>query len=195
MSIVVNRNIALIDSNEFYKDSLDTIASSLEDNDFKHLMTEFPANKLEILKRKDAYPYEWEDSYEKFKYPSLPEKKHFYSSLKDGKRDKSNGYISNEQYMHLQNVWNAFNFNTFEDFHNNYLKKDVLLLADVFEKFISTCLKYYDLDLCHYFSAPGLSVDAMLKTTKMELEKISDPDKYMFFEQEIKGGISYINKR
>ena len=195
MSIVVNRNITLIDSNEFYKDSLDTIASSLEDNDFKHLMTEFPANKLEILKRKDAYPYEWVDSHEKFKYPSLPEKKHFYSSLKDGKSDKSNGYISNEQYMHLQNVWNAFNFNTFEDFHNNYLKKDVLLLADVFEKFISTCLKYYDLDLCHYFSAPGLSLDPMLKTTKMELEKISDPDKYMFFEQEIKGGISYINKR
>ena len=42
-------------------------------------------------------------------------------------------------------------------FHNHYLKKDVLLLAGVFEKFIFTCLKYYDLDLCHYFSAPGLS--------------------------------------
>ena len=83
-------------------------------------------------------------------------KKHFYSSLKDGKRDKSNGHISNEQYLHLQNVWNAFNFNTFEDFHNHYLKKDVLLLADVCEKFISTCLKFYELDPCHCFSAPGL---------------------------------------
>ena len=75
------------------------------------------------------------------------------------------------------------------------MKKDVLLLADVFEKFISTSLKYYNLDPCHYFSAPGLSWDAMLKMTKIELEKISDPDKYMFFEQGMRGGVSYINKR
>ena len=73
--------------------------------------------------------------------------------------------------------------------------KSVLLLADVFERFISTCLKYYGLDPCHSFSAPGLPWDAMLKMTKIELEKISDPDKYMFFEQGMRGGVSYINKR
>ena len=65
------------------------------------------------------------------------------------------------------------------------MKKDILLLADVFEKFISTCLKFYKLDPCHYFSGPGLSRDAMLKMTKVELEKISDPNKYIFFEQVI----------
>ena len=121
------------------------------------------------------------ESYEKFKHPSLPEKKYFYSSLRDGKRDKSNGHISDEQYQHLHNVWNIFNFNTFENFHNHYLKKNVLLLADSFEKFISTCLKYYGLDPRHYFSAPGLLWDAMLKMTGVTLERISDPDKYMFF--------------
>ena len=52
--------------------------------------------------------------------------------------------------MHLQNVWNTFNFNTFEDFDNHYFGKDVLLLADVFEKLISMCLKVYDLDPCQY---------------------------------------------
>ena len=96
--------------------------------------------------------------------------------------------------LHLQNVWNTFNFNTTEDFHDHYLKKDVLLLADIFKKFISTNLKYYGLDPCHYFSAPGLSWDAMLKMTKIELGKISDPDNYMFFEQGMRGDISYINK-
>ena len=75
------------------------------------------------MKRKDAYPYEWVDSYEKFKHPSLPEKKYFYSSLRDGKQDRSDGHISDEQCQHLQNVWDLFNFNTFEDFHNHYLKK------------------------------------------------------------------------
>ena len=110
-------------------------------------------------------------------------RKNTYSSLRDGKRDRSNGHISDEQYLHLKDVWNTFNFNTFEDFHDHYLKKDVLLLADIFEKFISTNLKYYGLDPCHYFSVPGLSQDAMLKMTKVKLEKVNDPDKYMFFEQ------------
>ena len=78
---------------------------------------------------------------------------------------------------------------------NHYLKKDILLLADSFEKFISTCLKYYNLGLCHYVRSQGLSWVAMLKMTEVTLEKISDPDNYMFFEQEMRSGVSYINKR
>ena len=81
------------------------------------------------------------------------------------------------------------------DYHDHYLKKDVLLLADVFEKFIDTCLKYYGLDPCYYFSAPGLSWDAMLKMTGIEFEKISDIDKYLFIEKGLRGGNSYIGKR
>ena len=103
MSIIVNRYITFIDSLQFYNGSLDTLASNLNNEDFKHLISEFGIDKLEILK-KDVYPYEWVDSYEKFKHPSLPEKKYFYSSINDGKRYKGNGHISNEQYQHLQNV-------------------------------------------------------------------------------------------
>ena len=47
-----------------------------------------------------------------------------------------------------------------------------MLLADVFEKFIDTCLKFYGLDPCHYFSSPGLSWDTMLKMTGMRLKKL-----------------------
>ena len=90
---------------------------------------------------------------------------------------------------------NISNFNTFRDFHNHYLKKDVLSLADVFEKFISTSLKYYNLDPCHYFSAPVLSWDAMLKMTKVEIKKISDADIHLFTEKGMRRAISYINKR
>ena len=53
------------------------------------------------------------------------------------------------------------------------------LLADVFEKFIDTCLKFYKLDPCHYFSSPGLSWDAILKMTSMKLEKTLDIDMYL----------------
>ena len=58
------------------------------------------------------------------------------------------------------------------DYHDHYLKKDVLLLADVFEKFINTCLQFYTLDPCHYVSSLGLSWDAMLKMTRIKLEQI-----------------------
>ena len=81
------------------------------------------------------------------------------------------------------------------DYHDHYLKKDVLLLADVFEKFIDTCLKFYKLDPCHYFSSPGLSWDAMLKMTGVKLEKIVDIHMYLFIEKGLRGGISYIAKR
>ena len=77
MSIIVNRHIIFIDSLQFYNGSLDTLASNLKDEDFKHLTLEFGIDKLEILKRKDTYPYEWVYSYEKFKHLSLPEKKYF----------------------------------------------------------------------------------------------------------------------
>ena len=47
MSIIVNRHITFIDSHQFYNSSLDTLASNLEDNDFKHLTSEFGIDKLE----------------------------------------------------------------------------------------------------------------------------------------------------
>ena len=179
----------------FLKASLDELANNLEDNDFKYLLSEFLQDKSEILKRKVAYPYKWVDDYRKFLYPRLPPKEAFYSRSNDGKRGKGNGHITNEQNEHLKNVWKEFGFKTFRDFHNHYLKKDVLLLADIFERFIKTCLKYYTLDPTHYFSAPGLSWDAMLKMTKIELQKISDPDMHIFIEEGMRGGICYAAKR
>ena len=62
MSIIINRNIVFLDSLQFLKASLDTLAGNLQDSDFKHLMSEFPEDKLEILRKKDLYSYEWVDS-------------------------------------------------------------------------------------------------------------------------------------
>ena len=63
------------------------------------------------------------------------------------------------------------------------------------QKFIKTCLDYYGLDTCHYFSSPGLSSDAMLKMTGTKLDLISDIDMHLFIEKGMRGGISYISKR
>ena len=65
--------------------------------------------------------------------------------------------ISVKDYLTCEKIWDKFEMKSMGDYHNHYLKKDVLLSADVFEKFIDTCLKYYGLDPCHYFSSPELS--------------------------------------
>ena len=61
----------------------------------------------------------------------------------------------------------------------------------MFEKFIKTCLDYYGVYPCHYFSSSGLSWDAMLKMTGIKL----DLDMHLFIEKGMRGSISYISKR
>ena len=123
----------------------------------------------------------------------------FIAQKKDGTTDdngkKLNAHISNEDYLMCKKLWEKFDMKKLGDYHDHYLKLDVLLLADVFVKFIDTCLKFYRLDHCHYFSSPGLSWDAMLKMAGVKLEKISDIDVYLFIEKRMKEGISYITKR
>ena len=53
--------------------------------------------------------------------------------------------ISDEQYEHAQKVWDTFGVRTVEDYHDLYLKSDILLLASIFENFRKTCLQYYKL--------------------------------------------------
>ena len=128
------------------------------------------------------------DCFNRFKENCLPDKDCFFNSLKDC-------CISDEEYCKATDVWNIFNIKNLGKYHGLYLKTDVLLLCDVFEKFIDFCLKDYGLDPCHYFSSPGLSSDAMLKMIGIKLEKINDTDMYLFLEKGMRGGISYNSKR
>ena len=67
------------------------------------------------------------------------------------------------------NVWSKFEIKVMKYNHGLHLKCDVLLLADVFEKFRNNILKYYGLCPSYYLSAPGVSWDAMIKMTKTKL--------------------------
>ena len=80
--------------------------------------------------------------------------------------------IRKKNYLDAINAWNILGRKTMGDYHILYFKTEVLLLADVFEKFVNKCFRYYGLNPCHYFSSPGLSWDAMLKMTEIELELI-----------------------
>ena len=118
----------------------------------------------------------------------LPAKEQFYSILNDQ-------HITNDEYDHARKVWKTFNIKTMGEYHDLYLKNDMLLLADVFESFRKTCLQCYKLDTCHYFTCPGLSWDAMLKMTNIKLELMIDVNMFQFIEKGMRGGVSYIANR
>ena len=84
MAFFLNKNLVFIDSMQFMNSSLDKLVKNLSDNDFKYLTEEFGSKNLELLKQKDAYPYEYMDSFKRFGEEKLPDKECFYNSLKDG---------------------------------------------------------------------------------------------------------------
>ena len=131
-------------------------------------MKKYYENELELLCQKGFYPYQWVDNVEKLNHHGLPPADDFYSTL-------SQETISEKNYKHAQNVYAKLNCKSFKDYHFTYLKTDVLLLADAFEDFRTTCYNYDGLDPANYISAPSLAWDAMLMKTNIELEQIYDP--------------------
>ena len=179
--------IRFIDSYKFQQTSLEKLVKNQEFKDLVNLKREFKQHS-ELFKRKGVYPYDYVSSLDKLSETQLPPKEEFYSKLK-------NEHISEEDYNHAIRVWDEFNCKTIRDYHDLYLKSDVMLLADVFENFRKTCMKHYNLDPAHYYTTPGLAWDACLKETKQEIHLLEDYDMLMMFERGIRGGVSHISKR
>ena len=188
MAFILGNHLVFLDSFQFMSSSLDNLVKNLPDEAFKYTKQEFEKEQFNLMKQKGIYPYDHMDSFDRFNETKLPVQQDFYSIL-------NNEHISDEQYKHAQNVWNTFNLKTMGNYHDLYLKSDILLLADAFENFRKTCLQYYKLDPCYYFTSPGLSWDAMLKMTDIKLELMVDIDMFQFIEKGMRGGISYIANR
>ena len=122
------------------------------------------------------------DSWERFDETSLPDKKYFYSELNlEG--------ITDKDHAHAQKVWEVFEINNIRENHNLYVQSDILLLADVFEKFRETCIEIYGLDPSHFLSAPGLAWQACLMKTNVNLELLTDVYMLLMIEERIRGGM------
>ena len=104
--------------------------------DFKYLNQKFDSKVLDLVKQRGIYLYECMSDFQKFQ-EELPYKEKFYSSL-TGKR------ISDKEYEHGFKAWNIFQIKTIKDYHDLYLKFDVLLLADVLKNLEITALKIMD---------------------------------------------------
>ncbi len=127
-------------------------------------------------------------SRDNFSETELPGIENFFSKLTEE-------HISDEEYAHAQTVWDAFQMRDMEDYHNLYLKTDVLLLADVFETFRGVAREKYGLDPLHYITLASYTWDAMLKFTNVKLELFTEPEQLLFIEKGIRGGISVISNR
>ena len=166
---------------EFNKELVERFANTYKfcDNDL---------NKFLILLRKDVYPYEYTDEWNKFNEKVLPSKESFYSSL-------TMEDISDTDYKHANNVFKKFNLNNLGDYHDLYVRSDTLLLADIFENFRHAYLNNYELNPADFVSLPGLAWQACLKKTNVELELITDYDMLLMIEDGIRGGICHAIQR
>ena len=123
------------------------------------------------------------DDWDKFKETILPPKEAFNSKL-------NMAGVNEEDYEHTNKVWAEFGIKDLGEYHDSYLKIDLILLANVFEAFRKVCLDNYGLDPAHFHMAPGLAWKACLKKTRIKLELLLDPDMLLMFERGIRGGIT-----
>ena len=186
-TIYIKKQLRFIDSFKFMASSLEKLVKNLNPDELSLLKRFFPCEEeKKLLSRKGFFPYDWNTGIGKLTQKYLPTKKEFHNKLNDEN-------ISDENYNHAKEIFKRF-CKDMREYHDLYLKTDVILLADVFENFRKVCKENYNLDPAWYFTSPGLAWDAMLKITGVELELLSDPNIYLMVENGIRGGISTITK-
>lgn len=203
-------SINYVDSQSFLNASLEKLAKSLETKDFKGTAQfikercpwadeEEQKQLLNLFTQKGFYPYEYMDSWDRFKETELPPLKHFVSMLKYETRDLSQ--LSDKQRGELvadelraKLIWKKFRCQDMGDWHDLYLNQDVVLLIDIFERFRDIFLEKFNLDPAHYMTLPGIGWDAMLKYLGETLQLFDNSDghkdMYEFNEKGKIGGIS-----
>ena len=176
--------LRFIDSFKFMSSSLDSLTKNLVSWGKKLFgFEDYSELQYDLLTRKGVYPYEYVNSCDRFEETQLPPISAFYSNL-------NMSSISEDDYQSAQKVWEEFGIRDLRDYHDLYLRTDVVLLANVYEAFRDTCLKHYKLDPAHFYTSPGLAWKACLKHTGIKLELLTDPDMLLMFEQGTRGGIT-----
>lgn len=205
------REICFRDSFSFLPTSIDEIAKGLVDDDFKLLKSYLSGltsdedkakDMFRLLRQKGVYPYEYMDSFNRFNETELPPIEMFFSKSRYQKDSveqltESEWEQLRKEYQHARRVWDFFECKTLGDYHDLYLKTDILILGDAFENLRETSLRDHGLDPVHYITGPQLFFDAMLKKFGRGLELLTEKDReiYELFEKGIVGGISMIRHR
>jgi len=145
-----------------------------------------------MLLRKGVYPYEYMDSFEKFRDTELPPIDKFYSNL-------SMCNISKDDYEYAKQVFKNF-CKTMKDYHDLYLKIDTYLLCDIFNNFRKSIHNSHGLDAAYFMSTPALSWNCLLKChyedpNAEKLHLLTEEEMYEFCERGLRGGVCMISQR
>ena len=189
-----------------FKDSLQHLPNSLDKlvqnllkssnkdynlfNETKKLFREYQTEKgvtnesFKLLLQKGVFPYSYFTSLEKLQETDLPDRADFFNDL-------TKSECSEQDYSHARKVYDHFKCRNLKDYQNLYMRLDVCLLADVFENYRKLSMRNYGLDPTHFFTSPSLSWNACLKTTKVKIDLIVDPEMSNFIDQGFLGGVSF----
>ena len=162
---------------------MDKLVQNLDDDDFKVSKKEFP-DKWQYLNKKIAYPYDYFNSIDDYKKPvDKLKKEDFLSKLK-------NDYPDDEEIEQTKELIKLFNIKDGEELTKLYCKSDVILLADVFEKFIKVSTEEFGINPLYCVSPPSYTYQCALKNTDNKLQTLQDKDLILLVENNIRGGIS-----
>ena len=170
----------LLDKCNFVKGSLSELSENLLDKDKIITKKHFP-NDFELLKCKTAFPYEWltkENIYDK----ELPSINKFYSSLKLQN-------ISQKEYDKTLEIYKKLKYKNIKDYLEIYMKLDICLQADIFNTFRNTIWNKFEIDCSKYITSCSLSLDLMLKYTKVKIELFKDITMFDYVDSSILGGL------
>ena len=182
---VKNGCIRFIDSYRFLSESLDKLVKNLDEDDFKILKKAFP-DKWQNINKKLAYPYEYFNSFDDYKKPvDNLKRENCFSKLK-------NDYPDDGEIERTREIIKLFNIKDGEDLTRLYCKKDVILLADVMEKFVKVSFEEYGINPLYCVSLPGFTYQCALKYTDIKLQTLQDKDLILLIENNIRGGISSV---
>ena len=177
-------DLRFIDSIKFMSGSLDSLVNNLARGGNRFFgFDDYNESQYGLLIRKGIYPYKYMDNWDRFEETSFPPKSSFYSKL-------NMSGVSDQDYEHACKVWRDFGIRNLGEYHDLYLKTDIILLANIFEAFRKVCLDNYGLDPAHFYMAPGFTWHTCLKKTGIRLELLLDPDMLLMFKRGIRGGIT-----
>lgn len=193
---ITMNHYCFLDSFAFLPVSLDNLASDLNKTpgfaysilDQADLYCVNETDKKELLLKKGHFPYEYLTDLAVLDQTQLPEKEAFYSCL-------SNSNISDQDYQRAQTTFSKFNCRTLRDYCELYCSVDTLLLAEIIFQYRDVIFQDAQLDILHYLSTPQIALDFMLKLTGVKIELLTDLDKILFVERNIRGGLSFISQR
>ena len=133
-----------------------------------------------------AYPYQYFKSIEDHdKHVDNLKKEEFFSKLK-------NKYPDDEEIERIKEIINLFNIKDGEEITKFYCKSDVMLLADVFEKFVKVSTKEHDISPLYCLSLPSYAYERALQYTDIKLQTLQDKDMISTLENNIRGGVSSV---